>query len=63
MATHDPILALMADQRIVIKNGGIHKVLKTSQEEKNMLVVLEEADRKLQHLRTKLRSGEQLQRI
>ncbi len=63
MATHDPILALMADQRIVIKNGGIHKVLKTSQEEKNMLMVLEEADRKLQHLRTKLRSGEQLQRI
>ncbi|MDV7393934.1 hypothetical protein RZS08_21320, partial [Arthrospira platensis SPKY1] len=25
MATHDPILALMADQRIVIKNGGILK--------------------------------------
>ena len=23
MATHDPLLALMADKRIVIKNGGI----------------------------------------
>jgi ABC-type lipoprotein export system ATPase subunit len=58
MATHDPILALMADQRIVIKNGGIHKVIKTSDEEKKMLVALEEADQKLQHLRTLLRQGE-----
>jgi ABC-type lipoprotein export system ATPase subunit len=58
MATHDPILALMADQRIVIKNGGILKVIKTSDEEKNMLSILEEADKKLQLLRGKLRSGE-----
>ena len=27
MATHDPLLALMADRRIVIKNGGIHKII------------------------------------
>jgi len=27
MATHDPILALMGDRRIVIKNGGINKVI------------------------------------
>jgi len=25
MATHDPILALMGNKRIVIKNGGIAK--------------------------------------
>ena len=25
MATHDPLLALMADRRIVIKNGGLTK--------------------------------------
>ncbi len=60
MATHDPILALMADQRIVIKNGGIHRILKTSDEEKEMLVSLEEADRKIQQLRSRLRAGEQL---
>ena len=34
MATHDPILALMGDRRIVIKNGGIHKIIKTTTEEK-----------------------------
>lgn len=60
MATHDPILALMADQRIVIKNGGIFKVIATTVEEKEMLTVLEEADRKLQLLRTELRSGNTL---
>lgn len=60
MATHDPILALMAHQRIVIKNGGIHRVIKTSPEEKAMLKDLEEADGILQQLRTRLRSGEEL---
>jgi len=60
MATHDPILALMADQRIVIKNGGIYKVLQTTDAEKYMLIKLEEADRKIQQLRTKLRSGESI---
>lgn len=63
MATHDPILALMADQRIVIKNGGILKVIQTSEEEKLMLGSLEEADRKLQLLRAQLRSGELLQTV
>lgn len=58
MATHDPILALMADQRIVIKNGGIHRVVKTSTEEKAMLVELEAADQKMQELRARLRNGE-----
>ncbi|NOU48098.1 MAG: ATP-binding cassette domain-containing protein [Bacteroidales bacterium] len=58
MATHDPILALMAHQRIVIKNGRIVKVIKTNLEEKAMLKELEEIDRGVQQLRTKLRSGE-----
>lgn len=57
MATHDPILALMADQRIVIKNGGIFKVIQTSEAEKDMLAKLEKADQKLQLLRTSLRQG------
>ena len=34
MATHDPILALMGDRRIVIKNGGINKVLSLQQKKK-----------------------------
>jgi len=60
MATHDPILALMADQRIIIRNGGIHAVIHTTEGEKAMLHELEEADRKLQQLRNMLRAGEVL---
>lgn len=33
MATHDPILALMGNRRIVIKNGGIAKIMESNPEE------------------------------
>ena len=58
MATHDPILALMGDKRIVIKNGGIHKVIKTSDEERELLVDMEKMDNHIQKMRNKLRNGE-----
>jgi ABC-type lipoprotein export system ATPase subunit len=58
MATHDPTLALMADKRIVIKNGGIYKVLETKEEEKNVLINLEKLDQIIANLRGKLRNGE-----
>ncbi|MFA9399191.1 MAG: ATP-binding cassette domain-containing protein [Clostridiaceae bacterium] len=60
MATHDPNLALMADKRIVIKNGGISKVLETSLGEKKMLVKLEEMDKVMQNMRNSLRNGEEI---
>jgi len=63
MATHDPILALMGDKRIVIKNGGIHKVIKTSEKEKEILKELEKMDSVVQVMRTSLRSGEQLDNV
>ncbi|MBP1639330.1 MAG: transporter related protein [Bacteroidetes bacterium] len=58
IATHDPILALMAEQRMVIKNGGIHKLITTTPQEKANLVALEELDAKMLALRNRLRSGE-----
>ncbi|NLY85304.1 MAG: ABC transporter ATP-binding protein [Tissierellia bacterium] len=60
MATHDPILALMANRRIVIKNGGIDKVIETSKEEKELLVELEKMDNIIQRMRNELRCGQQL---
>ena len=60
MATHDPILALMGDRRIVIKNGGIAKVIETSDEERSILSRLEELDRTLLGYRTRLRRGDSL---
>lgn len=60
MATHDPLLALMADKRIVISNGGISKVMETTQEEKLKLVELQKMDDTLQEVRRKLRYGEEV---
>lgn len=58
IATHDPLLALNADKRIVIKNGGIFKVIETTLQEKRVLVDIEKMDNALLKLRTRLRSGE-----
>jgi len=60
MATHDPVLALMGDRRIVIRNGGIAKVIETTEEERTILGKLEELDRTLLSYRTRLRMGESL---
>lgn len=57
MATHDPLLALMADRRIVIKNGGIHAVLQTSADERALLTELDKIDRVMHNARQMLRAG------
>ncbi|PLX66070.1 MAG: ABC transporter [Denitrovibrio sp.] len=56
MSTHDPILALMGDKRLVIKNGGVHDIITTSDKERGNLVGLQELDQKLQDLRNRIRS-------
>lgn len=60
ISTHDPLLALSADQRLVIRNGGISKLLKTTADEKKHLKSLEKIDRKISHLRDQLRTGEEI---
>ena len=60
MATHDPILALMGDRRIVINNGGIADVIKTTKEEINLLEELKIIDEKMYNLREGLRYGDKL---
>ncbi|MCF6266873.1 MAG: ATP-binding cassette domain-containing protein [Desulfuromusa sp.] len=63
MATHDPILALMGDRRLVIKNGGIDKIIESSQAERKNLVTLEKLDNKLLALRNRIRTGDTLENI
>jgi ABC-type lipoprotein export system ATPase subunit len=60
ISTHDPLLALGAEKRIVIKNGGIYKVLETTAEEKESLREIERIDRLLGSARRALRSGERV---
>jgi ABC-type lipoprotein export system ATPase subunit len=61
IATHDPILALMADQRMIIKNGAIVNIIKTSEREKQNLEALQILDNKNLELRNQLRKGERLE--
>lgn len=63
MATHDPVLALQADRRIVIKNGGIQKVVKTTDGERAVLAELERMNEKLMQCRERMRAGELIESI
>ena len=63
MATHDPILALMGDRRLVIKNGGIAKIIESGDAERKNLAQLEELDNTLLALRNRIRFGETLEEL
>ena len=58
--THDPVLALMADRRIVMRNGGMQKIIETTEEEKEIARRINEVDNWLLSLREKIRLGERL---
>lgn len=60
MSTHDPVLALMADYRFVIANGGIVQVLTRSETEQEILDRLKKLDRELLSYREDLRQGRRL---
>lgn len=60
IATHDPLLALMADRRLVIRNGGIAECRQTSPQERRQQRKLEIMDAKVQALREQLRHGQEI---
>ena len=60
MATHDPLLALSGDRRLVIRNGGIVSIIETSEEERAGLSQLALLDEKLARLRNQVRRGERI---
>ncbi len=61
IATHDPILALMGERRLVFKNGGISAIITTSPGERANLKLFEEMDAKLGAVRNALRNGERIE--
>ncbi len=60
ISTHDPILALMSNERITINNGAIVNIVKTTEEERALLSELEKIDRVMQQYRQDLRYGKKL---
>ncbi len=63
MATHDPILALMGDRRVIINNGAMVDVIEPSQQERDNLHELRAIDAKMMNLRHRLRMGERLDQV
>ncbi len=57
MATHDPLLALLAPRRIVFTRGGIRETRDQSPDEIRLLEELEAVDARQTRLRERLRSG------
>ena len=60
MATHDPLLALSGDRRLVIRNGGIADVIETTEEERQGLQQLTALDQQLATLRNQVRHGKRI---
>ena len=58
LATHDPVLALSAQKRIVMHNGAVRTLIETTQKEKEKLAELEEINNLLLHYRDLLKQGE-----
>ncbi|MBS3977964.1 MAG: ATP-binding cassette domain-containing protein [Syntrophomonadaceae bacterium] len=60
VVTHDPMLALLADKRVVMKNGGMSRLLTVSPNEKVLLSRLLQTDKVLCELRERIRQGGEL---
>ncbi|MEN6329019.1 MAG: ATP-binding cassette domain-containing protein [Methanobacteriaceae archaeon] len=63
VVTHDPVLALMTDKRIVMRNGGMEKVVGTTPSEKEISSKLNKIDELMLSLREKVRNGEVIEDI
>jgi ABC-type lipoprotein export system ATPase subunit len=60
IATHEPVLALLADYRLIIKNGSIASILQKDKVEEEVLKEAEALDGRLLELRDLLRQGRRL---
>ena len=60
VVTHDPLLALATQRRIVMKNGGIEKILETTTDESALCVELNQIDRELFKIREMVRAGTEI---
>lgn len=63
VVTHDPVLALMTDRRIVMKSGGMDKVVGTTKSEKSLSKKLNKIDEFMLSLRDKVRNGDVIEDV
>lgn len=58
--THDPLISLLTDKRIVMRKGAVEKVIKPNGEEKNTLKEIMQMNKKMDVVRERIRSGESI---
>ncbi len=58
ISTHDRLLALRGHRRLVIRNGGIARIIETSAREQRNLVRIEALDAAVMAIRERLRQGD-----
>lgn len=58
--THDPTIALLSDFRVIMKNGAMQKVVRSSPEEKKAAQTLREMDEVILKFRGLIRQGEEI---
>ena len=63
LVTHDPILALDTDKRLVISNGAISKVICTSAKEKEIANYLSWINNYVLDIREDVRNGKQIEEL
>ncbi|MDD5144436.1 ATP-binding cassette domain-containing protein [Methanoregula sp.] len=59
--THDPLLALLSDRRIVMRNGSVEKILEPGDREQAVISRITWIDSALSRVREKIRAGEILE--
>ncbi|SFE19614.1 ATP-binding cassette domain-containing protein [Thermophagus xiamenensis] len=61
IVTHDPVMALSAQKRIIMKNGGMTAVIDASPEEKTISSQLSKVDQTMLKLREMIRNGQHIE--
>ena len=57
IVTHDPLLALMGEKRIIMKNGAMYKLISRTKEEEILISKLHKLSIFNENLRLNLREG------
>jgi ABC-type lipoprotein export system ATPase subunit len=58
--THDPLVSLLSDRRLVMKNGGVEKILRPEGKEEHIRAMVARMDVTMCRFRERIRSGELL---
>ena len=63
VVTHDPVLALSAQKRIIMKNGGMRNIIESTYREKQISLQLNDIDQYILTLREDVRAGKKIEEV